>query len=205
MSSIRAWCLGGARSLRVVLKDAGTARTLLYTCTAKDGVRGSICVHTTPPEFHQIQDWLRELDLDLKYTGQGLPATSAHVLLLLDKRGKMPEYLTVSRRRSCWKRTDLCARSVARRVVPGSLTTLLACDNSSQDRSSRAVSTVLPALLRAQDKPGRQEFVPGFYGVSLRAQPLGCQCIVAEATADGIPDEAARCHHRSGDCGHGTV
>ena len=48
MSSIRAWFLSGARSPRVVLKNAGEVRTLLYTCTAKDGCRGSVCTKVRP-------------------------------------------------------------------------------------------------------------------------------------------------------------
>ena len=60
MTSIRAWFLSGARSPRVVLKDAGVVRTLLYTCTAKDGCKGSICVHAAPPEFQEIMQWLTE-------------------------------------------------------------------------------------------------------------------------------------------------
>ena len=78
----------------MVLKDAGAVRTLLYTCTAKDGCRGSVCVHAAPPEFQEIMQWLTELDLGIKYTGQGLPAISAQVLLLLVKHGKTREYLT---------------------------------------------------------------------------------------------------------------
>ena len=77
-----------------MLKDAGTVRTLLYTCTAKDGCKGSVCVHVVPSEFEQIKDWLAELDLGIKYTGQGLPAISAQILLLLVKRGKTREYLS---------------------------------------------------------------------------------------------------------------
>ena len=69
-------------------------KTLLYTCTARDEVKGSVCVHATPPEFEQIKHWLAELDLGIKYTGQGLPAISAQVLLLLVKRSKTREYLT---------------------------------------------------------------------------------------------------------------
>ena len=94
MSSIRAWFLTRARSPRVVLKDAGTIRTLVYTCTAKDGVKGCVCIHAAPPEFEEIKQWLAELDLGIKYTGQGLPAISAQVLLLLVKRGKTREYLS---------------------------------------------------------------------------------------------------------------
>ena len=60
MSGARAWFLGGARSPRVALKDAGAARSLLYTCTAKDGCKGSICVHAAPPEFQEIKGlWAR--------------------------------------------------------------------------------------------------------------------------------------------------
>ena len=87
MFTIRAWFLNGARSPPVVMKDAGTVKKLLYTCTAKDGYKGNVCVHAAPPECDHIKDWLHELDLDLKYTGQGLPAISAQVLLLLIKRG----------------------------------------------------------------------------------------------------------------------
>ena len=86
LSSIRAWFLVGDRSPRVVLKDAGTVRTIIYACTAKDQLKGNICIHAVPPEFEQIKSWLGELDLGLKYTGQGLPAISAQLLLLLVKR-----------------------------------------------------------------------------------------------------------------------
>ena len=67
-------------------------RTLVYTCTAKDKIRGTVCVHCAPAEFEEIKQWLDELDLGLKYTGQGLPAISAQVLLLLVKRGKSRKY-----------------------------------------------------------------------------------------------------------------
>ena len=78
----------------MVLKDAGTVRTIIYACTAKDQVKGNDCVHAVPSEFEQIKNWLCELDLGIKYTGQGLPAISAQVLLLLVKRGKSRLYLT---------------------------------------------------------------------------------------------------------------
>ena len=92
----------------MVLKDAGAVRTLQYTCTAKDGVKGSICVHAAPPEFEQIKQWLGELDLGIKYTGQGLPAISAQVLLLLVKRGKTREYLTGEQKAELLEAHDFC-------------------------------------------------------------------------------------------------
>ena len=93
MLNIRVWFLGGAWSPPVVLRDAGSVRTLLYTCTAKDKFKGSICV-VAPPEFEQINEWLAELDVSFQYTGTGLPNINAQVRLLLVKRGKPREYQT---------------------------------------------------------------------------------------------------------------
>ena len=94
IAGIRAWFLAGGRSPRVIMKDAASVRLLIYACTAKDKGRGNICVHAVPPEFEQIKTWLERLSLGIKYTGQGLPAISAHVLLLLVKRGKQREHLS---------------------------------------------------------------------------------------------------------------
>ena len=60
-----------------------------------------MCVHYAPAEFEEIKQWIDELDLGLKYTGQGLPAISAQVLLLLVKRGKSGEYPTDHRVAVC--------------------------------------------------------------------------------------------------------
>ena len=79
IAGIRAWFLAGGRSPRVLLKDAGSVRTIVYNCTAKDSAKGNVCVHAVPIEFEQIKSWLEELALGIKYTGQGLPAISAQV------------------------------------------------------------------------------------------------------------------------------
>ena len=76
------------------MKDAASVRLLVYACTAKDELRGNICVHAVPPEFEQIKSWLQELNLGIKYTGASLASISAQILLLLVKRGKSREYLT---------------------------------------------------------------------------------------------------------------
>ena len=67
MGPVRAWFLASGRSPRVILKDASAVRTLVYTCTAKDNMRGVVCVHIMLPEFREIQAWLEHLDLGLKY------------------------------------------------------------------------------------------------------------------------------------------
>ena len=36
MGQVRAWFLASGRSPRVILKDAGSVKTLMYTCTARD-------------------------------------------------------------------------------------------------------------------------------------------------------------------------
>ena len=94
MDRVRAWFLASGRSPRVILKDAGSVKTLMYTCTARDQAKGVVTIHCAPPEFEAIKLWLAELDLGLKYTGSGLPAISAQVLNLLVKRGKEREYLS---------------------------------------------------------------------------------------------------------------
>ena len=88
MGQVRAWFLASGRSPRVILKDAGSVKTLMYTCTARDQAKGVVTIHCAPPEFEAIERWLAELDLGLKYTGSGLPAISAQVLTVLVKRGK---------------------------------------------------------------------------------------------------------------------
>ena len=80
MGQVRAWFLASQRSPRVILKDAGSMKTLMYTCTARDQAKGVVTIHCAPPEFEAIKLWLAELDLGLKYTGSGLPAISAQVL-----------------------------------------------------------------------------------------------------------------------------
>ena len=74
LAQARAWFLASGRSPRVILKDAGSVKTLMYTCTARDQSKGVVTIHCAPPEFEAIKLWLAELDLDLKYTGSGHPA-----------------------------------------------------------------------------------------------------------------------------------
>ena len=56
LAGIRAWFLAKGRSPWVIMKDAASVRLLIYACTAKDQVKGSICVHAVPPEFAQIKE-----------------------------------------------------------------------------------------------------------------------------------------------------
>ena len=94
MSSARSWMLKNGRNPRVILKDVGAVRSLCYVRTHRDGAKGNVVIHCAPPEFDAIQAWMAQLALGMKYTGQGLPAISAQVLLALVKKGKQREYLS---------------------------------------------------------------------------------------------------------------
>ena len=70
-------------------------------------------------EFTEIIRWIAELDLGIIYRGQGLPAISAQVLLILIKRGKTREYLTGEEKAELLIRTNIYARLVVRNRVRG--------------------------------------------------------------------------------------
>ena len=87
LPEVRRELMAGGRHPKVLLKDASCVRALVYIChPVKDEKRkGTVYIHGLPEQAREIQAWLRRLEVNLPYKGEGLPNITKKVLLTLLK------------------------------------------------------------------------------------------------------------------------
>ena len=95
LPGVRAWFLAGGRHPKCVLKDEIRLKSLVYSLTKRDNLgKGVVVVHGLPEEAGDIQEWIRNLGIDMPYRGEGLPAISAKVLHHLIRHGREMVWLS---------------------------------------------------------------------------------------------------------------
>ena len=87
----------------------GCFSTMGLKCTfvrGRDKLKGVVHVHALPEHAAEIQAWLKALDLDVAYRGEGLPNMTYKVLLKLLKVNRQRKYLTGEEKHSLLEATS---------------------------------------------------------------------------------------------------
>ena len=107
IDEVRGMFLASGRRPKVLLKDCFSTKALRYTFVrGRDTRKGVVHIHTLPEHATEIQAWLKALDLDLAYRGEGLPNMTYKVLLKLLKVNRQRKYLTGEEKHSLLEATS---------------------------------------------------------------------------------------------------
>ena len=86
IDEVRGTFLASGRRPKVLLKDCFSTKALKYTYVrGRDKLKGVVHIHALPEHATEIQAWVKALDLNLPYRGEGLPNMTYKVRLKLLK------------------------------------------------------------------------------------------------------------------------